>query len=120
MNRWVFGDGQGAAVVSAQIGNTEDKVVTFLDFVQSLAVRVLRFHYHVPLPKIREAIEVAQRHHIQYPFAVDHETFLIGSRIGIDIGGQRYMELAGRGRDNLLITEVVEVHKRRLDLEPMD
>lgn len=114
MKRWVFGDGSGEAVLSSQLPSETGKVVTFLDFVQSLAVRVLRVNYQVPLPRIREAMEEAARHGIKYPFAMDHKTFLIGSRVGIEIK-DRLIELGGRGSGNLLIKEVVELHRKKLE-----
>ncbi len=56
MVRWIHGNKQGDAVVTAELPNDIEKTVTFVDFVQSLAIRAIRLHHRVPLQKIREAI----------------------------------------------------------------
>ena len=40
LNRWLFGDGRGANVVKPErCGKDEDRIVTFLDLVQAIAIR---------------------------------------------------------------------------------
>jgi uncharacterized protein (DUF433 family) len=79
MNRWLFGDARGNSVIKPQIGVIDDeKIITFLDFVQTLAIRAIRQTRKVPLQKIREAIDQAKRlYRIDYPFAIKHTTYLL-------------------------------------------
>src|SRR5208337_5526414 len=73
VSRWFKGDNYCKKVFSLE----DSKVITFLDFVQVLAVRNLRVHYRVKLQKIREAVDRAsQEFGIDFPFARKHTTFL--------------------------------------------
>ena len=64
MNRWLFGNNQGGAVLDPQYGD-ESKDVSFLDFVQSLAVRSITTSpkaRRIPVQKIRQAVELSLIH----------------------------------------------------------
>lgn len=80
LNRWLFGNKQGPSVVDPQLrdqSERDEKIVTFLDFVQMLAIRDLRLNYKVPLQTIREGVkEFEETYSIQYPFARRHVAFL--------------------------------------------
>ena len=55
-----------------------EKIVTFLDFVQALAIRRLRNEWHLPLQKIREGYYRAKKDFkLKYPFATT------GVRVGL-------------------------------------
>ena len=53
LGRWLFGNKSGGRVLSPQIADDEQRAVTFLDFVQALAVRSIRQQHRLSLDKIR-------------------------------------------------------------------
>ncbi len=134
MGRWIFGDNQGDSVITAQIGIREEtKIVTFLDFVQALAIRSIRSTFKIPLPKIRQAVQQAKdRFGVEYPFAMKHTTYLCSDgkkeghgeiiiRVGdADDGGEfkeRYIQISGKRRGNLVMKEVVELYLEDLSFD---
>lgn len=132
MNRWVFGDSSGDPVIRSQLamsGNNQDKLVTFLDFVQMLAVRQVRIREKkFPLQRIRAACDVASRkYQLDYPLAArDHRIFLFGPsdnlkncemviEVGHDAEGHdQYMQLSGKKSGNYMMNEIAEPFMRRL------
>jgi uncharacterized protein (DUF433 family) len=117
MSRWIFGDGRGKAVVQRQV--TEEKVVTFLDFVQALAIRIITSLHHVPLVKIREAHdEAVSKYDITYPFARPNKTYLFGDRtILIRRNDDDYRPLTGDSKGNKMLTKIVTPFTRNLIYE---
>lgn len=116
VNRWVFGNATGEPVIRAEIGNADEKVVTFQDFVQTLGIRAIRTQYSsVSLQKIRKAVLEAQdRYGIEHPLAAPHRTFVIqeGSAAGeivirID---KNLVQVTGAHRDQTLIGPIAELY----------
>lgn len=122
MQRWVFGDRQGDAVIQPQLAASE-KLVTFLDFVQTLAIRSVRLRQKgFPLQKIRAACDTATDHYsLRFPLAArDHKIFLFGPldnpnqcemviRFGQDeAGDDRLLQISGRKRGNYVMTQIAE------------
>lgn len=118
MGRWVFGDGKNDAAFTHQIESGEP-TVSFLDFVQALAVRAIRNQFGVSLQKIRAAVDcVQQTQGISYPFAREHETFVItdGSATGelaIKINGH-LIQISGRNKKQHLLGPVAELYMERV------
>jgi hypothetical protein len=128
INRWVYGDKTGDQVILPQLDKENgDKVVTFLDFVQALAIRRIRHERRVSLPKLREAyFRARDEFGVKYPLALDN------TRIGLfgppddpakqeiyicleksEDAVQRYFQ-TGKRHGNQLIGEVVQTYSRRL------
>jgi len=132
MRRWVFGDSSGKPVITRQLEHSDEKIVTFLDFVQTLAVREVRHRYGLPLQRIRQGIEEARRRYgLEYPLAHKHRMFLFGNdqakghgdiviRLEGDDEGieDQYVQLTGRARGNLVMKPVVEMFLRDLNFNP--
>ena len=120
MKRWVFGNRQGLAVVHAESSEEleGEPVVTFLDFIQALAIRAITtapYGQRVSLQKVREAVDTArERYDVQYPFAQEHKTYLFGSNIIIELHDGDYRALTGKRKDQLFLRPVVELYKKRL------
>lgn len=78
ITRWIFGDKKGKPVVRAQLADADDKIITFLDLVQALAIRAIRTQYpQISLNRIKKAATNAERFSkIRYPFAMAHTTFV--------------------------------------------
>lgn len=125
LNRWLFGNNQGEPALVAQFpADKSDKVVTFLDFVQLLAVREIRQKHKVPLKKIRQAVELAKAEGIPYPFAVHHKTFLFGDmaeeghgEVVLEIGG-KLIQASGKHRRQPVMPEVAELYMEDLYFDP--
>ncbi|MEZ6069441.1 MAG: hypothetical protein R3C10_04020 [Pirellulales bacterium] len=69
LRRWLFGGSSQKPVISRQVESPADnKVVTFLDFVQAMAIRAIRVQHDVPLQTIRKAHDRAVRDYgLEYP-----------------------------------------------------
>jgi len=135
MTRWVFGDSDGKPVIARQLSSPGDKVVTFLDFIQTLAIREVRQRYGLPLQRIRQGVDEArERYGLEYPLACKHRIFLFSDQqregqgdIVIRVDGpddddggivERYIQLTGRARGNLLFKSVVEMFLDDLSFDP--
>src|SRR5437016_4763932 len=65
LNYWYYGTKSRKPLRQSEIAREEGKFVTFLEFVEALAIRSLRKERNISLPKIREAIKEAQdKYHI--------------------------------------------------------
>lgn len=74
--RWLMGNKAAEPVIARQFRD-EPRFVTFLDFVQTLAIATIRRQYKVPLQTIREALAEARNFHkVEFPFAMKHKTVL--------------------------------------------
>ena len=96
MARWLFGSDAGESVLTPEF-DPSDKQVSFLDFVQTLAIREIRIWRKVSLPKIRSAIKVAEKTFgLKYPFARKHCAYLLNDELVIKPPpGDELFEIAG-------------------------
>jgi uncharacterized protein (DUF433 family) len=118
LTRWLFGSGDSDPVIDPQMpqGPEGDRIVTFLDFVQLLAIRAIRIEKKVSLQKIREALDEARdRYAMPYPFACPHTTYLFGSEIIVIPPGKRdeLVQITGR-KGQHAIREVAELYMEDL------
>ena len=117
LRRWLFGSGRGTAVIDPQY-DSDEKLVSFLDLVQALAIREIRIQRSVPLKKFREAIKVArERFRLDHPFARRHCTYLWGNELVIRPSGDEFVEASGRHRGQRLFT-FVEMYLKDLSFNP--
>lgn len=129
MNRWLFGNKSGGAVIKPQISaqDESERIVTFLDFVQALAIRSIKENYKgVSLRSIRNAVDMARRKYgEEYPFARRHKTYLWvreepGKRgeeneepsceIVLELGPEKHVQLTGEKKGNLVAKEAIELY----------
>ncbi len=129
VSRWLLGK-SGEPVVDRQF-KQEERFVSFLDFVQVLAIAAIRRQYKVPLQTIREGVEEARLHHkVQYPLAMQHTTYLFqraerGQKqegdeeedpsvrkfeLIIRRPNESLVQLTGKNRRNYVMKEVVELY----------
>jgi uncharacterized protein (DUF433 family) len=126
MTRWLFGEGDAKPVIDRQIRDASEKVVTFLDFIQTLAVREVRNRHGLSLQKIRLGVEQAQkRYSIEYPLARRHTIYLFSDQKGeghgeivIKLPDKEYIQLTGKDKDNLMMRPVVEMFLEDLHFDP--
>lgn len=113
-SRWIFGNSVGDAVIIRQHQN--ERLVSFLDLVQTLAIRRIRLEYSIPLNTIRDAVNHAHtRYGIDFPFARKHKTLIFGKSIAIEIG-DKLIEISGKNKDQLHKT-VIEPYIRDLTFD---
>jgi uncharacterized protein (DUF433 family) len=100
LNYWHYGTKTRQPLRESEIQKQDGKFVTFLEFVEAVAIRSLRQERNIPLPKIREAIKEAQdKYHIKFPFAQQvHKTVVVGKDIHILLGQDATM-IGLTGRD---------------------
>lgn len=111
MTRWIHGNRRGEPVVSAKLPGDPERTITFLDLVQALAIRAIRREHHVPLAKIREAVNHAQeRYGIEHPFAMRHETYLFGKEVHIEVPDVGLVQVSGRHKDQIAMRKVAELY----------
>lgn len=112
LNRWMFGNRRGERVIAPQRGS-DNKVITFLDWVQTLGVRAIRKQANVPLQKIREAIATAQQHYgVEFPLAQRHIT-VFGDELVIKVD-EEYVGTTGGLKHNRMFREIVEFYQQDL------
>jgi len=119
MTRWMFGNSSGDAVMVPQFG-TEERLVSFLDLVQTLAIREIRNQHKVPLPKFRQALQLAENAlALKYPFARHHCTYLLNNELVIRRTQDEddFVEASGNHRGQRLFP-FVEMYLKSLDFTP--
>ncbi len=132
MKRWVFGDSESRPVIDRQFSDSDGKVVSFLDFVQILAVREIRNRHGLSLQKIRRGVDAAtERYGISLPLARQHTIYLFGDQRGEGHGemvirlpedpndlATQFVQLTGQGKESRLIGPVVETFLADLAFDP--
>jgi uncharacterized protein (DUF433 family) len=114
INRWIHGTTRSESVVEAQLEGEFDRTITFLDLVQTLAIRSIRHQYHIPLQTIRKAVERSKSHfNIQFPLATKHITWVIADTKELFIAphgklsdDNTFYHLTGKHRDQAIIKRV--------------
>lgn len=118
LSRWLFGSSVGQPVLHPQIASSGQKIVTFLDFVQAMAIRAIRLEHRMPLTKIRAAVEKARSDYgVEHPFATRHKTYLYGGELVIRLKGDELVQVSGKHAHNRMITEVVELYMHDLTFD---
>jgi uncharacterized protein (DUF433 family) len=115
MNRWVFGDSAGDAVLLPDSDFLEEKIVSFIDFVQAMAVRSIRLEHKVPLKKIRQALRKAEKEYkLPHLFARRHTTFLFDGEIFVKRGEEEMIEMSGKGAGRRAFKKIIELYMKDL------
>lgn len=111
LTRWLHGSTEGKAVLRPE--SSDERIVTFNDFVDALAIRAIRLEHKVPLPKIRQAVKTAEdKYGVGHPFARKHVTYLYNKDIYIRLPGdsetteEQYVQISGKHSGAQLIFEV--------------
>ncbi len=130
---WMHGTASNEAVIEPELGVDEKKIVTFLDFIQTLAIRRLRNETRLSLQKIRQGYAQAREEYgVKFPFAAQtariglfgppnnlnkQEVFVCLNKEN-DEEVEKYFQLTGKKRGNQLIGEVVMTYARFIDFSP--
>jgi uncharacterized protein (DUF433 family) len=115
MNRWVFGGSKGKPVLPSR-ELEEERTVSFLDFVQAMAIRAIRLQHKIPLEKIRKALKIAEREFkLPHLFARQHVTFLFHGAIVVKLSEHEFVEASGAG--NRLMERIIELYLQDLTFD---
>jgi uncharacterized protein (DUF433 family) len=116
LGRWFKGDSYCKKVFLLE----DAKIITFLDFVQLLAVRNIRVHYpEISLQKIRDAIKQAsEEYEITHPFARKHTTFIFDKNIWIQPEQDVLHQASGRDHGQKGMTPVIERFYEDVSFDP--
>lgn len=110
--------------LSPQLLGKSDRFVTFLDFVQSLAVRQIRIDLEVPLVKIRQGIENARKHYdVEFPLAMDHTAYLYAGELIIRKAKEKdeqLIQVSGKEAHHQMLQQVVRVYMKDLSFGTND
>lgn len=133
---WLWGTKGRQSVIESQFDPAE-RIVSFLDFVQLVAIGSIRRNYGVPLQTIRRGVEQAKQHGVTYPFARRHKTFLLqrvepGAAVDMHVDDEdddvddedrerlfdiviadeheSLVQMTGRHRGNRMIREITELY----------
>lgn len=121
MTRWLFGTKSGNSVIDPEFG-TKERFVSFMDLVQTLAIRDIRAKTAVPLDNIRQAIRHAKDEwELDHPFARHHCTYVYGDTIVIRPKEDKdlYIEASGKHKGQPMLP-YVELYMTALDFSPVD
>jgi uncharacterized protein (DUF433 family) len=108
-DRWFFGTSDGEATIMPQV--IDGKFISFLDFVQVMAIREIRQQKGVKLEKIRQLLTVADEQGIAHPFARKGITFQWHNELGLMLPDGRLIEASGKHRRSVYLKEIVVLYK---------
>ena len=119
VRRWFFPGKAAHCLRRGDIESDEEKALSFLDFVEAIAVRSLRVDYRVSLNTIRRAIDFAQdTYRTDHLFArEDHKTLIDGSRqIHIIFPGEENpVKMGGEGAGQTTFRACIEGYMEDLE-----
>jgi uncharacterized protein (DUF433 family) len=114
---WLYGDRNHPALRQTLIAKEEGRFLTFLEFVEALAVRTLRHTYNLPLQQIRTALDICKKEYkIEYPFSdKEHQTSISGKELLINFkDNPNPVQLTGRNKRQQSFRPCVEPFMRDL------
>lgn len=117
VQRWIYGDGLGSAALLAQFPDHVGELVTFIDFIQTMAIRDIRQQKQLSLQKIRKTVEAAKKHGIDYPFARQHTTYVFNDDVVLRLNDDRLIQVTGKYKEQDLIKPVVERYMEDLGFD---
>lgn len=120
LQRWLYGNTMGQPVMHPQNEVPSEKFVTFVDFVQALAIHDIRAKHNVSLQKIRDAVNKAEEEYsVQYPFARKHTTYLFRGELFIHVEkDDSFVQLSGKHTDQPVMTPIVELFLKDVGFNP--
>ncbi len=117
VTRWVHGTDRGQPAIRAQLDGDDQRRITFLDFVQIMAIRSIRRERKVPLAKIREFVLRAENEYgLTHPFAREHTTYLFEDDIVLS-HNNKLIQITGKYKHQDLIKPVLELYMEDLTFQ---
>lgn len=120
LRNWFSGGSDRRPLRAGEIESGEFKAITFLDFVEAVAIRALRVD-GVSFTRIREALRVAkEKYRIDHPFAHQkHRTVLIGPELHIFLEDdpENPVQLTGKNIGQKSMRPCIQEYIRDLDFD---
>jgi len=117
LGQWLYGNKTHSPLRETIIPKDEGKFITFMEFVEALAIRTLRGSYGISLQKIRGALDEAKKtYQIDYPFSQkNHQTVICGTDLHVFINGApNPVQLSGNGKRQQSFRPCIEQFMRDL------
>jgi uncharacterized protein (DUF433 family) len=105
IDRWLYGSAQGESVVDPEFGDAEEKTISFLDFIQTLAIGRLRTDVRRTRIGLFGPPHDPKRQEI-YICIVKEEA-----------DADKYFQITGKNHGNQLIRQVLQPYMRRLSFD---
>lgn len=105
LHSWLFGSPKVRAVLSPEHEFGGEKLVSFISFVEAMAVRAIRLNHKVPLDRIRQAVQNAERkYEITHLLARRHTAYFFNKDIYIAPAKEKpIVQVSGKHVDSQLI-----------------
>ena len=112
-NRWFYGDTRGDRVVRPRFDpKPETRLITFVDLIQAVAVRVLRTGpkaSKITLKHIREVVRECEEQNILFPLAQEHTLFWYSNRLILKTKEELYIGVTRKiDRNQLYSGRIIE------------
>ena len=121
LRTWFGGVKNRPPLRETEIASSDFKAITFLEFIEAVAIRSLRVDYKVSLQTIRQAIKNAsKKYEIEHPFAHrDHRTVLIGRDLHIFLAEdlKNPVQLTGKAIGQKSFRPCIEAYMKELDFD---
>ncbi|MCW8131719.1 MAG: hypothetical protein KIS92_15340 [Planctomycetota bacterium] len=107
----------GKRVFIPQVVSKDKRIVTFLDFIQVLAIRTIRQYYDIPLGKIRDGVVFAQRKFgISHLFAHKVNCYVLGKEMYVEFPSKERItiQISGKQKGQLAMPEVIQLYSEKL------
>lgn len=118
-NRWFYGSTRGDRVVKPTRG-CEEKVITFTDLMQAVAIRTLRQSPKakgISLQDIRAAVAECERIGYQNPLASPHSLYAFGKRLIIRLKNGDYVGLLREDKGQIHEGLIIEPFLNEVDYD---
>lgn len=119
-HRWLFGTERNGAALTREINDRSDeRLITFVDFIQMLTVRAIRtLPTQVPLNRVKQAVQfLRDEHGIEFPFARQHTLYGFEGEIVYQTAQGDYMFASGKEKRQFLERQIVEPHLEHLSYD---
>lgn len=116
-----FSEVNGKKGVLAEGETIEDgSFISFIDFIQTLAIRAIRIEKKIPLQRIRDAVKRAEENYgFSYPFARKHTTYLSGKDLFIQLHDMEdLVQVSGKNPDQVTSKKIIEFYLEEVSFDP--
>ena len=107
IHRWVYGTVRWQSAIIPERASSLEDLITFLDLIQSMAIRDIRQQRKISLQKIRKTVQVAHEHNIPYPFARRHTAYVFSNDVVLRLNDGRLLQATGKYRKQDLMEPIV-------------
>jgi uncharacterized protein (DUF433 family) len=115
LRRWFDSD---EPAMRRRLAKNDSDLVSFIDLVQSLAIRALRKKKKLSLQRVRQTIIEAEKMGVTHPFARKHQTYLFDDDVVLAFPDGRIVGCTGEYRGQHLFKPIIELYLDDLGFDP--